>query len=69
MNKKDKNKPNKKANEEKKIVEKFDKLADSMFNSNTIDFNYSLGEFFTRLTSPILVYRIIISELLYNRLN
>lgn len=39
------------------------------FNSNTIDFNYSLGEFFNRLTSPIFFYRIHVSELLYNRLN
>jgi len=38
------------------------------FNSNTIDFNYSLGEFFNRLTSPIFFYRIHVSELLYNRL-
>lgn len=68
MNKKDKNKAKKKDNEEKKITEKFDKLADSMFNSNTIDFNYSLGEFFTRLTNPLLMYRIVISELLFNRL-
>jgi len=25
----------------------------AMFNANTIDFNYSLGEFFNRLTDPV----------------
>ncbi|RIB03650.1 hypothetical protein C2G38_2224436 [Gigaspora rosea] len=29
-----------------------------LFNSNTIDFNYSLGEFFNHLTKPIFFYRI-----------
>lgn len=40
----------------------------AMFNANTIDFNYSLGEFFNRLTDPIWFYRVDISELLYNNL-
>jgi hypothetical protein len=40
----------------------------SQFNSNTIDFHYSLGEFFNRLTDPIFFYRVEVSELLYNRL-
>ncbi|CAI2188674.1 1511_t:CDS:2 [Funneliformis geosporum] len=30
----------------------------AIFNSNTIDFNYSLGEFFNRLTNPIFFYRV-----------
>ncbi|CAG8595789.1 11077_t:CDS:2, partial [Ambispora leptoticha] len=34
----------------------------SMFNANTIDFHYSLGEFFNRLTDPIFFYRVEISE-------
>ncbi len=41
----------------------------AMFNANTIDFNYSLGEFFNRLTDPVWFYRVEISELLHNRLN
>ncbi|CAG8605231.1 22479_t:CDS:1, partial [Racocetra persica] len=41
----------------------------SMFNANTIDFHYSLGEFFNRMTDPILFYRVEHSELLANRLN
>jgi hypothetical protein len=41
----------------------------SQFNANTIDFHYSLGEFFNRLTDPIFFVRIEHSELLYNRLN
>jgi hypothetical protein len=39
-----------------------------MFNANTIDFHYSLGEFFNRLTTPVFFFRIEYSELLYNRL-
>ncbi|CAG8752082.1 1176_t:CDS:2, partial [Racocetra fulgida] len=38
----------------------------SMFNANTIDFHYSLGEFFNRMTDPILFYRVEHSELLAN---
>ncbi|CAG8822847.1 17161_t:CDS:2, partial [Racocetra fulgida] len=30
----------------------------SMFNANTIDHHYSLGEFFNRLTEPIFFYRV-----------
>ncbi|CAJ0898787.1 12959_t:CDS:2 [Entrophospora sp. SA101] len=29
----------------------------AMFNANTIDFNYSLGEFYNRLTNPVFFYR------------
>src|SRR5207248_2813700 len=36
----------------------------SMFNANTIDHHYSLGEFFNRLTDPIFFYRVEYSELL-----
>src|SRR5437868_4501951 len=41
----------------------------SQFNANTIDFHYSLGEFFNRMTEPIFFYRVEHSELLANRLN
>lgn len=40
----------------------------AMFSSDTMDFHYSLGEFFNRLTDPIWFYRVDISELLYNNL-
>jgi hypothetical protein len=41
----------------------------AMFNANTINFNFSLGEFFNRLTDPVFFYRVDISELLYNNLS
>jgi hypothetical protein len=61
------------AKNNQKMFDKFkndlDKSVDpSLFNSGTINFNYSLGEFFNRLTSPIFFYRTYISELLYNNL-
>ncbi|CAJ0839685.1 3964_t:CDS:2 [Entrophospora sp. SA101] len=34
----------------------------AMFNANTIDFNYSLGEFYNRLTNPVFFYRCEIIE-------
>ena len=40
----------------------------SQMAGNTIDFHYSLVEFFCRLTDPIWFYRIELSELLYNNL-
>jgi len=50
----------------------FDPLSKSvepaMFRSDTVDFHYSLNEFFTRLIEPLFFYRIHISELLFNNL-
>ena len=56
-NAKKKDKPKDKKNNEK-IFEKFKKDLDksidpSLFNTETINFNYSLGEFFNRLTDPV----------------
>jgi len=56
-----------------KIFDKWKKDLDkgvepSAFTSDTINFNYSLGEFFNRLTSPVFFYRTYISQLLYNKL-
>ncbi|CAI2197370.1 3818_t:CDS:2, partial [Funneliformis geosporum] len=41
----------------------------AMFHGNTIDFHYTLHEFFTRLIEPLFFYRIHVSELLFNNLD
>src|SRR4051812_20395431 len=66
--------PEQEANTERKFKSTYrdhhDKSVEpAMFNANTIDFHYSLGELFNRLTDPIFFYRTEISELLFNRLN
>ncbi|WNE40731.1 MAG: hypothetical protein mread185_000188 [Mycoplasmataceae bacterium] len=66
-------KGDKEAKKNEKIFDKFksdlNKTVDpSVFNTGTIDFNYSLGEFFNRLTDPVFFYRMYISQLLYTKL-
>ena len=40
----------------------------AMYNANTRDFNYSIGEFYNRFSNPVFTIRMNISELLYNNL-